>query len=67
MLNITMYNIIQNNITEIWAVKDCVKPLWASQGKNAPNHLLFFYIFMENSVCHDSAWYDEDFERIYQK
>ncbi len=36
MLNITMYNIIQNNFTEKWAVKDffvCVL-LWANQEAN---------------------------------
>ena len=40
MLNIAMYDIIQNNFTEIWAVKDCnfCVLLWANQEEN--EHLL---------------------------
>ena len=38
MLNITMYDIIKNNFTEIWPVKDCnlCVLLWANQEENAP-------------------------------
>ncbi len=32
MLNMLMYDIIQNNFKDIWAVKDCISLLvWASQ------------------------------------
>ena len=43
MLNIPVHDIIQNNITEIWAVKDCklcVLP-WANQEANVWWHLFY--------------------------
>ncbi len=39
ILNIAMYDIIQNNFTEIWAVKDCNLLrvlLWVNQEANVP-------------------------------
>ena len=71
MLNIAMYDVIQNNFTEIWAVKDynlCVL-IWANQEEyDCSITPLFFHIFIEKkSVCHDCVWYDEDLDRIYQK
>ena len=38
MLNIAMYDVVQNNFTEIWAVKDCnlCVLLWAKQEENIP-------------------------------
>ena len=47
MLNIAKYDIIQNNFTEIWALKDfnlCVLP-WAKQEEDVPSTTpLFFHI-----------------------
>ena len=41
MLNIAMYDIIQNNFTEIWALKVCnlCVVLWDNEEANAPYHL----------------------------
>ena len=38
MLNVAMYDVIQNISAEIWAVKDCnlCVLLWASQEENVP-------------------------------
>ena len=40
MLNSSMYDIIQNNFTDILAVKDCnlCVHLWANQEENGPKH-----------------------------
>ena len=65
MLNIPMHDIIQNNFTEIWAVKECnlCVLLWDNKCSII---LLSFHIFIGKGVCHDCAWYDEYLERIYQ-
>ncbi len=44
MLNIAMSEIIQNNFTEISAIKDCnlCVLLWATQEANVPKYLFHF-------------------------
>ena len=61
MLNIGMYDIIQNNFKEIQAVKDChlCGPI-----KKKMFHNTSFQLFIEKCFCHDCVWYDEDLERI---
>ena len=50
MLNIAMYNIIQNNFTEIWAVVDCQQFMCTSLGHRSCTKCsitLSFHIFIE--------------------
>ena len=51
-LNITMYDIIQNNFTEIWAVIDYNVLRWVGhQGAKCSVTPLFFHIFIIKSLC----------------
>ena len=63
-----MYNIIQDNFTEIWAVRDIYVYffLWANQKAKYFITALFFQIFIETSVCDYCVGYDEYLGRIYQ-
>ncbi len=68
MLNIIVYDIIQNNFTEIWAVKRLYF-MCTSMGQSRRKWSiisLFFQIFIEQSVFHDCIWY-KDLETIFQK
>ncbi len=60
MFHIAVYDIIQNHITEIWGVKDCnlYVLLWANAEEKCSTTPLFFYIFIEISVCHDCVLYE---------
>ena len=67
MLNITLYDIIKTNFTEIWALKDwnlmCTGPIKTEMFHNT-HFLPHFHV---KSVCHDCVWYGEYLGRIYQK
>ena len=53
MLYLTMYNVIQNNFTQIWAIKNCnlCVLLWVNQKENVPQHLFSFTFSLKK--CHN--------------